>query len=242
MKRVLLDKNIAGLEQKMALVTPWAEPAPSTRIPIAENPFRLRHNLVGKFVVIYAGNLGLGHDTQTLLGAMERFREDDAIRFVFVGGGRRMKDIQDVVDAKGLTNVLMLDYLPREELAGMLSAADVHLISQAPDTSGLIVPSKLYGILAAGRPCIYVGPSDTEAAYTITEEDVGIVVAPGDVEGYVAALQTYRQLPTGTLAERTIAALARGHTRESCTQALTSLVEELAGPATPHAERQDPGR
>ena len=115
-----------------------------------------------------------------------------ACGFVFVGGGRRLREIQEQVAARGYRHVLLLDYRPRAELAGMLAAADVHLITQAPGTSGLIVPSKLYGILAAGRTSIYVGPADTEIAYTLLEENVGTVLAPGDVDGLVAALDTYR--------------------------------------------------
>jgi colanic acid biosynthesis glycosyl transferase WcaI len=232
MRRVLLAKRVDDITRKLVVVTPWAEAtlnAPS--VGDGEGiSFRQKNGLVDKFVVMYAGNLGLAHDTQTMLGAMERLRDDDGVRFVFVGGGRRMKEIQEQVAAKGYRHVLLLDYLPREELPDMLAAADVHLITQAPGTAGLIVPSKLYGILAAGRPSIYIGPPDAEIPCTLAEEKVGTVLAPGDVDGFVAALDAYRKLAPYALVARTRAVLERGHTRLQCTQALTAMVESLAAP------------
>jgi colanic acid biosynthesis glycosyl transferase WcaI len=229
MRRVLLAKGVEGLERKLRVVTPWAEVPAETVSPEEREglSFRKQHGLEDKFVVMYAGNLGLGHDIQTLLGVIERFRDEATIRFVFVGGGQRTREIREQVSAEGYRHVLLLDYLPREELPGMLAAGDVHVITQGAGTAGLIVPSKLYGILAAGRPSIYVGPADAEIPYTLREESVGTVLAPGDVEGFITAMNRYRSSVPAELASQARAVLARGHTREQCTEALTAMVEEL---------------
>ena len=229
MARVVASKGIAA--EKMVLVTPWADPGEIRAVGHEENAFCERHNLQGKFVVMYAGNLGLGHDIQTMLAAMERLRDDAGVQFVFVGGGRRMKEIGAAVEGGKLGYVTLLDYMPREDLGEMLCAADVHVISQGEGTCGLIVPSKLYGILAAGRPSIYIGPGGTEIALTLAEGDCGTVLMPGDVEGFLAAVARLRQLPGGSFVDRAGAELARGHTKEQCVESLTRVVEGLAAGA-----------
>jgi colanic acid biosynthesis glycosyl transferase WcaI len=231
MRRVIEAKGIAP--EKLVLVTPWADPAELQPVARATNPFRLQHGLADYYLVMYSGNLGLGHDITTMIAAIEQLHRsadprDQATRFVFIGGGRRMLEIRRAIEEKRLTNTLILDYQPREQLAATLSAADVHLITQAPGTSGLIVPSKFYGILAAGRPSIYVGPADTEVAMTLQETGLGTVLAIGDTAGFVQALRHLRD-------ERNAAAIAATetqarellttrHSRQVCTRTLTAMV------------------
>ncbi len=226
MRRVIAAKGIP--DEKLVLVTPWADPDEIRPVAQDANPFRTANGLAGKFVVMYAGNLGLGHDIGTILAAMERLKTDDRVRFVFVGGGRRMEEIGKAIREKGLAHVLILDYVPRESLGQMLSAADVHLITQAANTSGLIVPSKFYGILAAGRPSIYIGPADTEIALTIQEENVGEVLAIGDVAGFLAAIDQRLQKPEPDMAARCRNALEKGHTRAQCVELLARMLESLS--------------
>ena len=82
----------------------------------------------------------------------------------------------------------MLDYVPRAQLQASLALADVHLISMRPEMTGIVVPGKLYGVMAAGRPAIFVGPEHCESADTIRDAGCGITVTPGDTDGLVAAL------------------------------------------------------
>ena len=89
-----------------------------------------------------------------------------------------------------MTNVWLLDYVPRHELHRSLSVADVHLISMRREMTGIVVPGKLYGIMAAGRPALFVGPSHCETADTIRRAGCGFTVAPGDAQGVVSALTT----------------------------------------------------
>jgi hypothetical protein len=231
MAAVIEGKGIAP--EKLVLVTPWADPGEIQPVAREENAFRHKHGLGENFVVMYSGNLGLGHDITTMVAAMESLlasadEADRGVRFVFIGGGRRMQEVRRLIADKGLTNALILDYQPREELAATLSAADVHLITQAPGTSGLIVPSKFYGILAAGRPSLYVGPADTEVAMTLKEHGLGTVLPIGDTAGFLHALRMLRDQPSPSMQAKARAFLTAFHSRKVCTDKLTAMVESLA--------------
>jgi glycosyltransferase involved in cell wall biosynthesis len=225
MRRVIEDKGIGA--DKLRLVTPWADPEEVRPIPHEQNAFRAAHGWQGRLVVMYAGNLGLGHDTQTLLRAMEQLKDDPRLRFVFVGGGKRMAEIRAAMETKKLANVELMEYVPREQLGEMLAAADVHLITQGMGTTGLIVPSKLYGILAAGRPTVYLGPVDSEIALTLEEGNAGKAIAVGDVQGLISAIRAFER-PADEVAALARAALERGHTRAQCVVRLTQIAEEIA--------------
>lgn len=229
MQRIIAAKGIAA--DKLVLVTPWADPDEIVPLPRDTNPFRLAHGLGDKFIVMYSGNLGLGHDTTTITQAMLRLhqQQESAIAFVFIGGGKRMREITEFCQQHSLPTPLILDYQPREKLSETLSAADVHLITQAPGTTGLIVPSKLYGILAAGRPALYIGPADTEVALTLQEHALGQTVAIGEVDAFLAALRQLQQdlVQQPAQAQRARSILREHHSRQSCCRTLTDMVTKL---------------
>jgi glycosyltransferase involved in cell wall biosynthesis len=156
--------------------------------------FRQRHGLLGKFVVMYAGNLGLAHQFETILRSAAALRPDSRIAFVFVGHGMRRPEVA-AVSAAGASSVYVVDSQPRSELAEVLSAADLHFISLRPGCEGLMVPSKFYGALAAARPVLYEGEGSGEVARLITEINCGTVVAPGDSAALTGAVSRYLQYP-----------------------------------------------
>jgi glycosyltransferase involved in cell wall biosynthesis len=230
MERVIKSKGIPA--SKLVLVTPWADPDEIAPVPRETNPFRIEHHLSDKFVIMYGGNLGLGHDISTVTAAMRILNDsmdpiDRKCCFVFMGGGQRMRELQQLATENNLTNVLFLDYQPREKLAESLSAADVHLITQAHGTSGLIVPTKFYGMLASGRPGLYVGPSDSEAALVLRETGLGAVLEIGDVQGFLAAIRRLRDFPDPTQESLARATLRNAYSRQVCTQHLSETVESL---------------
>ncbi len=134
------------------------------------------------FVVGYSGNLGRAHDFDTILGAMQRLPD---VRFLFTGAGAQLESVKRSAGA----NAMFRPYAPREELSAALSAADAHLVSLKPSLEGLIVPSKFYGVLAVGRPVIFVGARDGELARIIERHRCGIVVAMGDIDGLTTAIR-----------------------------------------------------
>jgi glycosyltransferase involved in cell wall biosynthesis len=137
-----------------------------------------------RFVVGYSGNLGRAHDVATMLGAMNRLREDD-VELVVTGGGAKL----DEVRAASLPNVRLQPYAPRERLSESLSAADAHLVTMLPETEGLVVPSKFYGILAVGRPVLFVGAGDGELARMVREHGCGVAIESGDADGLARAIR-----------------------------------------------------
>ncbi len=147
-----------------------------------KNDLRREWGLRDAFVVGYSGNLGRAHEFETILGAAEKLQGDKGIIFLFIGGGAQRTQVEAAVSARGLKNVLFKPYQHRAILTLSLSVPDVHLISLKPDLEGLIVPSKFYGIAAAGRPTVYIGDADGEIPRILRRFDCGYTVANGDAE------------------------------------------------------------
>jgi glycosyltransferase involved in cell wall biosynthesis len=176
--------------ERVATIPVWSRRDQVYPVEPDFNPLRKSLGLDRTFVAMYSGNLGLSHSFDEFLEAARRLRDRDDMTFVFVGAGPRAHEVRSARERESLTNVRLLDYVPREELHLSLSAADVHLLSMRPQMTGIVVPSKLYGIMAAGRPALFVGPAHCESADTIRRAGCGFTVAPGDTEGVVRALTT----------------------------------------------------
>lgn len=173
--------------ERIEVIANWSDGAIVRPIPHAENPFRQERFTDDHFVVLYSGNLGVGHDIATLIEAariLESTHPD--VQFLFVGDGARRAEAEE--RARGLSNVGFLPYQPFEALPFSLSCADLHLVSLREGLEGLLVPSKIYGILAVGRPVVFVGPEESEVAKLITTHDMGWVHAPGDARGVAKAI------------------------------------------------------
>jgi len=187
------------LRDKMLIMPPWPHEqhilAPSALGESGdENPFRIRHGLVGKFVVMYSGNHSPSNPLKTLLGAAVRFKDDPDVRFLFVGGGSGKKEVDAVISSQGLSNVMSLPYQPLAELRHSLSAADVHVVSLGQEMVGIIHPCKAYGAMAAGRPLLYFGPRPSHIADILDTHPIGRCVAHGDVEAAASAIDELRRL------------------------------------------------
>jgi glycosyltransferase involved in cell wall biosynthesis len=139
-----------------------------------------------RFVVLYSGNMGLAHEFETALDAAALLADEPKVLFSFLGGGPRRDEIERGVRERGLANVELRPYVARERLGESLTAGDVHLVSLRPSLAGMLVPSKIYGILAAGRPTLYVGPPVGEIADIIGAGACGTRVAPGPPVGEIA--------------------------------------------------------
>ena len=146
---------------------------------------RRRLGWEGKFVVLYSGNIGLAHDFETLVDAA-RLLDGAGVELVFAGEGPRLEQVHR--DTAGLYHVRFLPPQPKKELSAFLAAADLHLVSVRAGLEGLVVPSKAYGILAAGRPLLYVGGPDAEVARVIAESGCGTVVPNGEATGLAEAI------------------------------------------------------
>ena len=138
-----------------------------------------------EFVALYSVNIGLAHDFETLVG-VAKLLDGSGVRMVFAGEGPRLEEVRR--PTAGLAQVTFLRPQPKEELGAFLAAADVHLVTVRAGLEGLVVPSKAYGILAAGRPVMYVGSAESEIAKLLNESGAGRVFPNGDARGLAEAL------------------------------------------------------
>ncbi len=173
------------------VVRNWADGETIRPKPPASNPLRREWGWEGRFVVLYSGNLGLAHEFDTVLDAAERLQDESDILFAFVGGGPRLDEVKAGVSGRGLENVEFRPYVATERLGDSLTAGDVHLVTLRERMPGLLVPCKIYGILAAGRPPIYVGPERGEI-WEIVGSGCGRAVGLGDGAGLAEAIVAYR--------------------------------------------------
>jgi glycosyltransferase involved in cell wall biosynthesis len=179
----------------VSVVHNWADERSITPQPPEASRFREQLGARGRFLVLYSGNLGLAHEFDTLLGAAARLRGRPEVLFAFVGHGPRFDEVRQSARAQQLDNVVFHGSLPRAELHDSLAAADVHCVTLRDGLQGLLVPSKIYGILAAGRPTLYVGPASGEVHDILREGPCGTACANGDVDAVVAALRAYQDDP-----------------------------------------------
>ena len=161
--------------------------------PAEANPLRRAWNFdPGHFVIGYSGNLGRAHDLDTLLGAADALRDMPDIKFLFIGGNSLRSRVERAASELNLTSVMCQPYQPREALAESLSVPDVHWVSLRPELEGLIVPSKIYGIAAAGRPVLMIGHPDGDIGRLLSRHGFGCTVAIGAAETLAARILSWR--------------------------------------------------
>jgi colanic acid biosynthesis glycosyl transferase WcaI len=196
---VALDRFMAGrlrprapLDGKMLVMPPWPHEKHVEPVDQSTNPFRVRHGLLDKFVIMYSGNHSPSNPLTTLLDAAVQFKDDDALRFLFVGGGLGKKEVEAAIAQHKLSNVLSLPYQPLAELRYSLSAADVHVVSLGSDMVGIIHPCKIYGAMAVARPVLFFGPRPSHISDLLDQHPFGWHVAHGDVGGAVETIRRVR--------------------------------------------------
>jgi glycosyltransferase involved in cell wall biosynthesis len=174
---------------RVQVITNWCDDEDIVPISQANNPLRQDWGLQNKFVVGYSGNLGRGHEFDTLLAASERFRLDPRFVFLMIGGGHRFEELKQQLKAKGLDqNYRFFPYQDRKLLKYSLSVPDLHWISLQPALSDLLFPSKFYGIAAAGRPMLALMGKDGEIARLVRDYDCGFAIEPGDINATADAI------------------------------------------------------
>ncbi|MEO7741955.1 MAG: glycosyltransferase family 4 protein [Usitatibacter sp.] len=181
--------------ERLHVIHNWADGRAITALAAEANPLRAAWGMKDHFVVGYSGNLGRVHEFDTLLDAAILLRGDSNIRFLIIGRGARLPQVRKRVDTDRLSNVLFAPHQDRELLGQSLCVPDVHLCVLRPNFEGLVVPSKLYGGMASGRPTIFVGSPEGEAAAIIGRAQGGFTVSSGDAAGLARAIRRLRDAP-----------------------------------------------
>jgi glycosyltransferase involved in cell wall biosynthesis len=230
MAELLRARGIAS--DRIRIIPNWCDDEEIRPLARLDNPLRREWGLGDRFVVGYSGNLGRVHEFTTVLAAAERLRGDQRVRFLFIGGGRKFAELVKCVHERGLDHLFRFQpYQERRLLKLSLNVPDVHLVSVKSELEGLIVPSKLYGIAAAGRPIITVAAADGEIAGLVRRHGCGVVVEPGQGELLAGALRSLRADPDrlAAMGRRARTMLDTHFARRHAFARWQGLIEEVAG-------------
>jgi glycosyltransferase involved in cell wall biosynthesis len=176
MENKLKAKGVS--EDRLRVISDWVDTSLIKPIPKNENPLLKKLGLQNKFIIMYSGNIGFSQDFSSILQALSVVKED--IYLIFIGEGAAKKSLKSEVSSRGLKNVMFLSYQPLDALSFSLSMADLHLIPLKKGLAGTIVPSKIYGIMAAGRPYLTISDKESEAAILAKEFGCGLWGAPSE--------------------------------------------------------------
>ncbi|MDB9314783.1 glycosyltransferase family 4 protein [Spirulina sp. CS-785/01] len=187
-------KKCPRIESKIHVIPNWADSRMITPLKKPKNWFARQHRLTERFIVQYSGNLGRCHDLNTILVAAELLR-DQPIQFLFIARGAQLDACQERVERANLKNCRFLPYQDKEVLPYSLTACDLSLVSISPGLEGLVAPSKLYGILAAGRPVAAVCAPHSYLRDVLAEAKCGRAFDNGDGEGLANYIYKLSQYP-----------------------------------------------
>lgn len=230
---VLMAERLAQAgvaHERIALIANWCDDAAIRPCFHANNPLRRAWGLEGKFVVGYSGNLGRAHEIDTILGAAELLSAHEDIVFLFIGGGHLEGPLKAQIAARGLgARFQFRPYQEAEALPHSLALPDAHWLSLAPAMEGLIVPSKFYGIAAAGRPTLAVTAADGEIARLVRAHACGAQVTPGDARALADIILALRADPArvASMGAAARALIEREFSRAQAFAAWTQLVDRV---------------
>ena len=227
MRRRLVEEKGAD-PARVHIIHNWADceaivPGPK------DNAFSREHGLADRFVLMHSGNVGLSQNLDVLVEAADRLRSKERLTIAIVGDGSMRRELEAMAAARGLTNVRFLPYQPKALLHDSFASADAFLVSLKAGIEGFIVPSKVYGILAAGRPYIAATDPSSEPAQIARESGCGLVAAPGDPASLADAIATLYDDPAMTRDMGARARLAaRQYDRKVAVQAYRELFVRVA--------------
>jgi colanic acid biosynthesis glycosyl transferase WcaI len=176
-----MEERIAhrGVDRtRLHIVSTWTDADGIEPVDRGDNPVRRDLGIVGETVVAYSGNAGIAHRFGELCESMEHLAADKAFRFIFIGDGPRRRSIEEYAESHEIRNFEYLDYFPRDKLRYSLSLPDIHVVTLRTEFAGIAVPAKLYGIMAAGRPTLFIGPTGCKTADVVNETRCGVVIDP----------------------------------------------------------------
>ncbi|WP_375585623.1 glycosyltransferase family 4 protein [Cyclobacterium xiamenense] len=179
------------VDEKIKVVSIWAGSESFGPIPKKENPFLKEHNWEDKFVVLYSGNMGIGHKLEVLIEVADSLRDRREFLFLFVGEGAKKNVLRTLACSKGLINVVFLTWQGAAVLPYSLAAADIAVVALEPEAARASVPSKTFNYMAVGAPILAIGSQDSELASMITNYQVGFNspgVDAGEIQEFILSI------------------------------------------------------
>lgn len=153
--------------------------------------FKKRYGMEGRFVIMYSGNIGLYYDLPNIVKVIERFQDQREVLFAFIGEGSVLEELKEYRQKHRISNIVFVPYQDKSSLVYSLNSGDVHFVVNAEGIKGVSVPSKLYGVMAAGKPVLGILEKGSEARLIVEEAGCGISVEPGDYEAIEELIQSF---------------------------------------------------
>jgi len=228
--RDLIAHRFPESASRIATIPNWGDVDHVKPDDSAGHRFRSGLGLNGRFVVQYAGNMGRTHDLESPLASAAALASASCdVHFLFAGSGAKRRWLDDAIRAANLPNVALLPPQPQSGLSALLNACDVALISFVPGMAGVSVPSRMYNIMAAGKPIIAVADQASELAQVVQEARIGWVVPPGDAEALTQAILHARsdRALLGEMGKRARAEAESKYTFAHVLSAYKQLLSEL---------------
>lgn len=196
MEKTLQKRFKKGNAPSYVLINNWIDeqtviPLPDTHPRVAA--FKLQYHLENKFIISYSGNIGLYYDLEKIMFVIKKFKDEENLLFTFIGEGTMKEKLLDIVKEEHLTNVVFIPYQDKEDLVYSLNAADAHWVVNAKGVKGISVPSKVYGVMAVGKPILGILEKESEARIIIEQADCGYVVESGDYQAVEDMLRSVLQ-------------------------------------------------
>lgn len=179
MKKKIANEGIP--DKKIEIIRNWAN-IDLIKPGNKDNDFSRKYNLHDKFVVLYAGNIGLMQNTDIILDTIKRLQSYKRLYFVIAGAGVKKETLEEVIKKEDIKNVLIVPFQTGKTLHDMYASSDVCLILQKEGLAGYVEPTKTYYIMASGRAAIASIEHESETAKVISEADCGFITPPGNTD------------------------------------------------------------
>lgn len=214
---------------RVIVIPPWADAQALRPIPKSQNWFARKYKQTECLTVMYSGNMGRGHDLETILAAAGRLTDEAKIHFMLIGAGPKWEMVRSQLSQLKYSNVTLLPWQDEAVIPFSLATADLGIVSLEREMTGLAVPSKAYYFLAAGTPLLGICFASSELADTIEQFGCGTRIEPGNVEGLVAILRSLASNPERLTAWREAVAHARQfHSRPANTAGFVQALVDVA--------------
>jgi colanic acid biosynthesis glycosyl transferase WcaI len=225
-QKTLLAKKVPA--SKIEVIPVWADPDEVRPLP-KDNAFRQNHGLAGKFVVMYAGNLGLTSCLEDVIQAAQILRSQNDIQFVIIGTGIKKAALEAEAQARKLNNLLFLPYQPREIFPEMLAAADLSLVTLNAGAALSSMPSKIFNVMASARPILAITTPGSEIMQIIEAAGCGWNVPPGSPDKLAEAILKLKDREPELLqmGQNGRACLEKNYSRSYCVDAYEKMLSAL---------------
>ena len=229
--RFMADRITAkGIDRKkIHVVAPWAHERQVKSDPEGSKAFRKKHGLEDSFVVMFSGNHSPCHPLGCVLDAAIKLKDEDEVKFLFIGGGTAWEQIKKQKEAEGLKNIICLSYQPLNKVGASLGAADLHIVAMGDAFVGLVHPCKVYNLLSLGLPWVGLGPKECHLVDLLKEigKDSGCEVVPGANAAALAKSILERQRSPQVSKER-LQSVGRNYQESVLAPKLAKIIVEAA--------------